>query len=232
MDWFASIDLYCERVGPAFWSEPFNAISNVAFLIVAFGAWHLARQRGNMDFFEGVVIVLAGLVGIGSFLFHTLANGWSELADVIPIWSFVACYVLLAIYRSTGENTLKTLRIGFIIATVIGVVFWFTSGDVTSEQDTTPALLNGSMQYAPALLALVLFAIITQIKKRAIRHHITAAAAVFLASLVFRTVDIDVCSATGIGTHFMWHILNATMIWLLLHALVKHMPPGGGALRG
>ncbi|SDT92452.1 hypothetical protein SAMN05428979_0445 [Stappia sp. ES.058] len=33
MDWTASVDAYCERVGTAFWAEPVNALTNAAFLV-------------------------------------------------------------------------------------------------------------------------------------------------------------------------------------------------------
>jgi len=38
-----SIDLYCERLGPEFWAEPINALTNGAVLYLAARA--LIRQR-------------------------------------------------------------------------------------------------------------------------------------------------------------------------------------------
>ena len=31
--WTRQIDIYCERLGPGFWAEPVNALSNGAFLV-------------------------------------------------------------------------------------------------------------------------------------------------------------------------------------------------------
>ena len=39
------IDNYCERIDPAFWSEPVNALTNLSFLLVA--AIMLYRVRGQ-----------------------------------------------------------------------------------------------------------------------------------------------------------------------------------------
>ena len=39
------IDAYCERLGPAFWAEPVNALTNAAFPIAAWVAWR--RWRGD-----------------------------------------------------------------------------------------------------------------------------------------------------------------------------------------
>lgn len=46
--------------------------------------------------------MMAGLIGIGSFTFHTFAQAWSEYADTIPIWSFVAAFVLVCLQRLGG----------------------------------------------------------------------------------------------------------------------------------
>jgi hypothetical protein len=45
-------------------------------------------------------------------------------------------------------------------------------------------------------------------------------------SLVFRTVDEAVCTAIPIGTHFLWHVCNAIMLYLLLAALIRGAPAG------
>lgn len=220
-----TIDLYCERTAPGFWNEPVNALSNLSFLIAAVLAWHIASRRDPRNVLESCVILMAGAIGIGSFLFHTFANSWTELADVIPIWSFVAAYVLLVIYRSSDHNLPKTLRIAAITLAVIGTVFWFTSQDVTTDTVAAPARFNGSLQYAPALIALVAFAIITLLRKHPARLYVVGAALTFFVSLVFRSIDLSTCSATGLGTHFMWHLLNGLMVGLLLQALVRHFPP-------
>lgn len=218
------IDLYCERTAAGFWNEPINALSNVAFLVAAWFAWRVYARRGRHDALDLVLIILAAAIGIGSFLFHTLANGWSELADVIPIWTFVALFVLVTIYRLTDENFRVTTRIALIVAGSIGVVFWFTSGDVTTDDAAGPGVLNGSLQYLPALLALAGFAAVTLIRRHPARYYVTGAAITFLLSLGFRTIDLTTCAATGIGTHFMWHILNGVMVGLLLQSLLRYLP--------
>ena len=99
MDWLTDIDLYCERVSPEFWAEPLNAISNLSFVIAALWGGLSARKRGEFDTSTKVLCLLGALIGLGSFLFHTLANLWSSFADVIPIWSFVALYMLVVFLK-------------------------------------------------------------------------------------------------------------------------------------
>lgn len=102
---FTLIDQYCERTSAGIWNEPFNAISNVAFVIAALWAWQISAATANRDIIEKLIIVMAGSIGVGSLLFHTFATRWAELADVLPIWSFVAVYILVTIYRMTGQPT-------------------------------------------------------------------------------------------------------------------------------
>ena len=81
MDWTAAVDAYCERVGPAFWAEPVNALTNAAFLVAAFWALRQWKRQPLRDGATLVLILVVALVGIGSFLFHTLATRWAGLAD-------------------------------------------------------------------------------------------------------------------------------------------------------
>ncbi|MDQ7071847.1 MAG: ceramidase domain-containing protein, partial [Rhodobacterales bacterium] len=170
MDWFTPIDLYCERTAVGFWNEPLNALSNLAFPLAALIGWRTATKRGTLSRAITVLIALAALIGVGSFLFHTFANSWSELADVIPIWSFVALYIFVAIHKIGGVAPGRLVKIALVVAATLTVVFLATTGDTPDSlaQDAipTPDLLNGSGQYAPALIALFVFAFIS-----ARRHH-------------------------------------------------------------
>lgn len=245
MDWFTPIDIYCERVTAAFWAEPLNALSNISFILAALWGWVEAKRRDRLDPMTMILILLAGMIGIGSFLFHTFANTWSSLADVIPIWSFVFLFVLVALRRVAG---IRPGRIGIglaVVVAVIAVLFAF-GGDGSGSQETeattsaepavtTPevahddphdhavenSLLNGSEQYLPAVLALLAFTFMTRRNGHGIAPWITAATVIFMISLTFRTFDMHLCEIWPMGTHFIWHILNGTMIALLFQGLVR-----------
>ncbi len=226
MDWFSPIDLYCERVGVGLWAEPVNALSNLAFPLAAIWAWHVAGQVGQRRVIVAVLCLLAAFIGVGSGLFHTFANSWSEYADVVPIWSFVALYVLSAIALVGGARPGKVVRIGVISAAVTTVVVLATTGDGAAHTHEADPL-NGSMQYAPALIALLVFAAITLWRGHAIRWWAVAAAVTFVASLAFRIMDLHLCAVWPMGTHFMWHLLNALMVAVLLQGLVRCSPARG-----
>ncbi|WP_289043587.1 ceramidase domain-containing protein [uncultured Aliiroseovarius sp.] len=233
MDWFAAIDIYCERTGPEFWAEPLNALSNLSFILAAVWGWVEASKRDRTDLVIVVLIALAALIGLGSFLFHTFANAWSSLADVIPIWIFVALFVLVAIHRIGG---VRPGRIGIGLAVTVGLVAILLafggdgSGSQTStapasdtHDHTTPAntLLNGSEQYLPAVLALLAFAALSHRKGHPIAPWVAAATGTFMVSLTLRTLDMHLCAVWPFGTHFLWHILNGLTIALLFQGLIR-----------
>ena len=90
---------YCERLGPEFWSEPLNAVTNAAFLVAALLAFVLWRRKTPDDAVGLILILIVFLTGVGSFLFHTVATRWALLADVIPIALFIHLYLFWALKR-------------------------------------------------------------------------------------------------------------------------------------
>jgi Ceramidase len=202
MDWSTPLDLYCERTDASFWAEPVNALSNVAFLIAAAVAFRLWR-RGDRDDWPALALIgVVAAVGIGSFLFHTVATRAAILADVIPIAIFIYGYLLLALVRF--------LHFKAVVAGTIVVAF--------AAASAPPRLLNGSVGYLPALAALIAVALATG--ARSTRHNLGLAAAVFAVSLAFRTADTAICPQFAVGSHFVWHVLNAVLLYVLLRTAI------------
>lgn len=229
MDWSAPIDIYCERTDPGFWSEPVNAITNLSFLLAALWGWLKLRERDSnrpagTDWTIVALIALAAAIGIGSFLFHTLATAWSGLADVIPIWLFVTVYTVVIIARLTGRHPAVITAVILGLFVLIAATVRLLSPGPGSPSGT-PDPLNGTGQYAPAVVALFVFAAVLAWKRHPITPLVAGAAAVFALSLTFRTIDPLVCSALPLGSHFLWHILNGVMIALLLQAVVRVKRP-------
>ncbi len=227
MDWFAPIDIYCERTAVGFWNEPLNAISNAAFILAAIWGYAVMRRNALHSAPILIAVVLVFLIGVGSFSFHTFANGWSELADVIPIWTFVATYLLISIHYFGGVSFGK---IGVGVAIVVGMIavtYWVLAGgpstNLTPEAASEPDPLNGSGQYAPAVIAFIVVTVLAYMRKVDVRHWLGGAGLVFLLSLTARTVDRDICEMLPIGTHYIWHMLNGLTIALLLQAIIRHV---------
>ena len=121
MDWNAPVDIYCERLAPGFWAEPFNAVSNLAFILAAlWGASLLVREKSSATDLW-LLVAMTALIGVGSFVFHTFATVWASLADTIPIWSFVLVFVIIAMRRYFGMKVLGILTVfGVLILVAVG----------------------------------------------------------------------------------------------------------------
>ena len=117
------IDIYCERTGPEFWSEPVNAITNFAFIISALFIAKLIRdqlRRGNRDVVSWIFCALIFIIGVGSWLFHTHATRWALLSDVIPIAIFILLYTWYALRRFAAATVLVS-GAGVVIVLAIAV---------------------------------------------------------------------------------------------------------------
>jgi len=204
MNCFAPVNLYCERTDAAFWSEPLNAFSNISFVIAS--AILCVKWRAGMarDVPTLALIGVVALIGVGSFLFHTLATEGAELLDVVPIAVFVFGYVLLALRRVVHASLSTSLGAATAVTAVAATLEWFF-----------PLVLNGSAGYLPALAALLAIGV----TERA--TPILAAAGVFALALVFRSIDFVVCDLVPIGTHFLWHILTALTLYIALRAIMS-----------
>jgi hypothetical protein len=207
------IDLYCERTDLSFWSEPVNALTNVAFLIAAALALRLWLHNDREDWPALALVVVVAIVGVGSFVFHTVATSRAVLADVIPIAIFIYGYLLLALRRF--------LHLPCLAAGAIVIAYAAAAQGLSAL--APPRFLNGSVGYLPALAALIVVAAVA--KEAGMRRGLALAALIFAISLALRTADIALCSAFPLGTHFAWHILNAVVLFILLRTAIAARPP-------
>lgn len=206
--WSTPIDLYCERVTPSFWAEPVNALSNLAFLIAAYSAFDLWRREGKGDPAILTLIVIVVAVGLGSFAFHTLATRGAMLLDVAPIGLFIYGYFQLALRRFLLLSWPVSLALlaGFVVLSLALASY------VPRE------VLNGSSGYFPALAALIVLGWLS--RGHAVGQAMLVAAGLFVVSLIFRIVDLDGCAVWPLGTHFLWHVLNATVLYAVLRGAI------------
>jgi hypothetical protein len=215
---FEPIDAYCERTSPAYWAEPVNAVTNAAFLIAAYVMW---RRTEGMPLARAMCVVL-GLIGAGSYLFHTHANGLTAALDVAPILAFILLYVFAA--------TRDFLGLGPWWAGV-AVLAFFPYAALTVPVFAALLPLGSSAGYAPVPLLILSYAAVLWRWAPVTAKGMALGAAILIVSLTFRTLDDPVCELLPFGTHFLWHVLNAVMLgWMIevyrRHMLAKDLPPG------
>lgn len=213
---------YCERLDASFWAEPVNAVTNGAFLLAALMAFRLWRRQGRRDGIVLAFILLVFAIGIGSFLFHTMPNRWTVLADVLPIQLFAFGYFAFALAGFLGAP-------GWAAAIGTLAFFGLALGLSWAGRAILPAMVAGSAGYAAFLLGLVGIALAMP-RDPALRRQrklMALAGVVFAASLALRSMDGPLCGALPLGTHWLWHLLNASVLYLLLRAA---MLPGGTSI--
>lgn len=203
------IDIYCERLEPGLWAEPLNAITNLAFIIGGFFALKLARKEQALDWRSGLLIALIFAMGIGSTLFHTFAVTWAMLSDVLPILAFQIVFIVLY-----GQNVMK-LKFPFCqLPLVPFFILMYVSMQLPREW------LNGSLEYAPALIFVTAFGLYHLKNAAREKWGLLAVSGVFIVSMTMRSIDMSVCEVLPIGTHFLWHCLNAVVLYLTTRAYI------------
>lgn len=211
------VDLYCERTGPELWSEPLNAITNLAF--VAAGLWGLREVRRNgTGTFAVVLCWWAVAVGIGSAVFHTFAVKGTVWVDVLPIAGFTLAFTLFNLRRFLGLPWGKAVAVFVVFYMAVGLLTW-------SVPDWLREASNGSTGYLPPFLALVFFGSWVASAGSRAGWYDLAGAAIFLLAVTFRVLDPVVCDSFPPGTHFLWHLLNGLMLGVLLAAAARYGAP-------
>ncbi len=203
------IDHYCERISAGILAEPANALTNISFLIAFFYLLPLSKSRFQY-LAAGERIILIALLGLlvtiafGSTAFHTLANRWSLMADVIPISLFQLVF-LGGYLRYVAKVSLV-----FVALALIGFLI---SGAVLGRLSLG---INGSESYLAPLAFIAAMGVYHKLTAQNGSWMLLLTTAVFVCSLGFRTIDNAICSTFPIGTHFLWHVINGLVLFLCI----------------
>lgn len=213
MDLTRQIDAYCERLGPGLWAEPVNAITNVAFLIAAWFAWRMIRH----DRF-GVAHVLTAIlvmIGIGSGLFHTFATAGTAMADTLPILLFILVYVFAA------SRDFLNWSVPLAVVAVVGF-FPYAVGATWAVLQIAPGL-GGSAAYASVAGLIAIYGAILARREPKVARNLAIGAAVLAVSITARALDEPLCRVNPVGSHFLWHVLNAVILFWMIRTWRGHM---------
>lgn len=217
MDWFARIDGYCERTDPSYWSEPVNAVTNLAFLVAAFVMWRRHAAPGAR-----LLSAILAAIGIGSYLFHTHATVWAAMADTTPIGIFILVYLFLV-----NRDALRLARGWALVATALFVPY---AAVLVPIVDAVPFLSISNFYWTVPIL-LVAYGIGLRRGKPAVARGFLAGAAILALSITVRSLDELLCPAWPLGTHFAWHLLNGLMLGYMIHVYATHILAADRAVR-
>lgn len=200
---------YCERTDFAYWSEPVNAVTNGAFLLAAVWVWPMTR---GVPLARAMAVVLA-VIGVGSFLWHTHATRWAGLADVLPILGFILLYLFAATRDNLGASGVVA---GIITAAFLpyAVAFGWGLGLVVPGLGANAAYLS---------VAALIAAYGLYLRQTPTGRGLLIGAGILCVSLGFRMLDGPICDVFPMGTHFLWHILNAVMLGWMIRVYCRHV---------
>ncbi|WP_103354003.1 hypothetical protein [Amycolatopsis sp. CA-128772] len=192
------VDGYCERVAPGLWGEPLNSLSNLAFLVAAVLVWRLAKGDRSGRVLAGLI----GLVFVASSVFHLLATRWAAVADSVAVLVFMLVYAVLFVREHLSRRWAWVGAPGFLVLTV------------------GTAVLGGGL-YLGAVISFGVFAAVLAFERDAHWTRFAVSGAVFALSLSLRGLDRDVCDYVPAGTHFLWHLLNGLVLYLVSRAALR-----------
>jgi hypothetical protein len=214
---FAPLDIYCERLDAGFWSEPVNALTNL--LIVAAGLAGFAQvQRRETGLYAAILCWWVVVIGLGSLLFHTTAIELTKWADILPIATFTLALALFCLRRFARLSWARAIAYFLIFFASISVITYFLPPWLTRAT-------NGTTAYLPALAGFLFFGLVALVRGSRAGWYAISCAVILCLAFFFRAVDQAVCGWFPLGTHFMWHLLIAAMLGVMLTAVAKYGHP-------
>lgn len=210
------LDSYCERAGHAgAWAEPLNALTNLLFIAAAVLAARALRAQpaGEGARRTDLWLLVAALfcIGLGSGAWHIAPSGYTVLMDVIPITAFINIYLLSALRRLLGWRW-RWVAVGY-------AGYWALT--LAAQFTLPPDLLHGTVLYLPTYATLLLLGFALYVRGRPEARPFAVATLVWSLSLAARTLDLELCGWWPYGLHFVWHTLNAWVLWRLLMVLIR-----------
>lgn len=188
----------------------------------------LRRPASQRSADHYLLVALVFIIGLGSLAFHLYADQRTSLADTVPIGLFMLVYLGFALNRllfvPPGWTVLLVIGFAAAIAGATQVQCWDGAiGFPGPDTQGARPCLNGSFGYVPALAAMIVVGLLLVARGHPAAPWILWAGAVFAVSITFRSLDMALCERTvvegyRVGTHFLWHILNALTLFLLLRA--------------
>ena len=213
MDWTQQVIAYCERTDFSYWSEPVNTVTNAAFLIAA--AVMAYRLRGARLPLAWALVAILSAIGLGSYLWHTHATGWSGALDVLPILMFILTYIYAATRDYVDLSPLKS-GAAVVLFFPYAIGFGWLASQVVSG-------LGANGAYLSVAFLIFLYGLYLRMRLPDVARGLFIGAGILVASIGFRMADDAVCDVFPIGTHFMWHVLNGIMLGWMIEVYRRHM---------
>lgn len=191
----SALPIYCEtalNTLGTFPAEPVNTITSFAPVIFGiFALWFLARNK-HTDKVAYTLAVLTVLTGLGSVAWHAMRTELTLFIDWFPGAIYFLTVVFFWTYYAAGRNLSLILLLSF------SVLAFLVPFPVIQEYRLI--IIAVMVLIAAGLVAATWYR-----RQDAIKPALWMVGAAFVA-VTLRTLDLSVCDAIPIGTHFFWHI--------------------------
>lgn len=218
IDTFNRVGYYCGRFSEGLTGELQNSLSNGAFIVAAGFAFATWRSSAKRDAFQLLLITLAALIGVGSFVFHSAPSTITLQIDLIPIQLFG-----LAAFFYVAKREFELPLWGAFLT--IALFFLACQGWI---QVTPRGAFGGGITHIPTVLLLIGSGLWLSYQRRPLGRYLLIAASLYIAALAARTADVLICSRFPLGVHWLWHLLTAAVVGSVLLGIMNRRKNCGG----
>jgi len=187
--------VYCEDLSASpgiFPIEPINTISNGVIILFGLAGLYYTWKRDPQAWDLYLLNLLTVLTGIGSGMWHGFRDGqwlfWEATSGVLFLFWFIFCWAR---------------RLWSILGAVIFLGLFYAGFRYSQAYW---GMVQRWIAIAPAVViaSLALIAGTWRNSRQAATYGGVALASA-VTGLVFRSIDLSVCSVIPFGTHFLWH---------------------------
>lgn len=202
------VGFYGGRIAQGLWGEPLNLATDIALVIYLLLFFIKLRKEGFIDKPVYGLVMLGGLVGFGSVVFHSHPTQVTLRMDMIPITLFGLCFVFFSLRRF--------LHLSYRNSILLTLLFLLFS---MGFEAAVKSLKIPGMHHLSSILALIVLGVVIHHKQRDtwIGKRFIIASGIYTLALFFRFLDLIVFRLFPLGTHFMWHTGTACVLVVLLH---------------
>lgn len=213
MDWNRYFDMHCERTQPGLFEEPLNVLSSLLIFTAAIFLWRELKRQKHQPVMLRFLVIMVGIIGIGSVTFHTTARMWAAaFADGLPIAITAVTFLYLMSKHVLRFNLLGVLLVAvfFIISNVIFKSYMGRGPD-------------GYISLVPTLAVLVIISLYMMLRKNTSARNFGLATLLAIGALCFRILDHsdEFCAQFPMGSHFLWHSLMAGFFFLTIREVIR-----------
>ena len=194
--------LYCERIDQSLLGEPLSLAASMALLFVAVRAWHWGDRLRELRGFS----VLVFLLWIGAIWLHVLPSllaVWMNTAVIlllVVVFFYLVNRHFVGLTRAMAAGvTLLILPFLAVSLPLIGMMTGFAS----------------SSAYAPLPVLLFGYSMVLRTDHPVVARQLFLTGIVMTFGVVVRGLDLPLCDRVPVGTHFLWILTVAAVLYLI-----------------